>query len=121
MHIPNGQWTNTPQYGVCVLRDTGLDDAAHVAFSRRLGDLDDVRRFLTGGRKLRYALPELFDAGNLDTENNLLEMDSARAHANRVRLPFLFPFPFPFLCLFYSPMMLKYHVGRPGELIRRCS
>ena len=48
-----------------------------------------MRRFLTGGRKLRYAHPELFDAGNLDEENNLLDPESARAHANRVCAPSL--------------------------------
>ncbi|SPO07495.1 uncharacterized protein DNG_10189 [Cephalotrichum gorgonifer] len=71
------------KYGVCVFRNTGLDDTAHVEFSRRLGDLDDVKRYLQGGRKLRYEYYELFDAGNLDEENNLLDPDSPRAHANR--------------------------------------
>lgn len=78
--------TDSAQYGVCVFRDTGLDDTAHVEFSRRLGELDDVKRYMVGGRKLRYQYYELFDAGNLDAENNLLDPDSPRAHANRVSL-----------------------------------
>jgi len=68
------------KYGVCVFRNTGLDDTGHVAFSRRFGDLDDIKPYLTGGRKPRWAYYELFDAGNLDDEGNLLDPDSQRAH-----------------------------------------
>ncbi|KAJ9133549.1 Alpha-ketoglutarate-dependent 2,4-dichlorophenoxyacetate dioxygenase [Pleurostoma richardsiae] len=71
------------KYGVCVFRNTGLTDDAHVAFSQRLGDLDNVKRYLQGGRKLRYAHAELFDAGNLDDAGQLLDRDSPRAHAGR--------------------------------------
>ncbi|KAK3314900.1 hypothetical protein B0H66DRAFT_605818 [Apodospora peruviana] len=72
------------KYGVCVLRNTGLTDAAHVTFSQRLGgDLDNVSRYLTNGHKLRYAHIELFDAGNLDDSNQIVSLDSPRAHSNR--------------------------------------
>lgn len=47
---------------------------------------------MVGGRKLRYQYYELFDAGNVDAENNLLDPESPRAHANRVSIP---PPPFP--------------------------
>lgn len=77
-------YINCTQYGVCVFRNTGLTDESHVAFSRRFGELDNIRRYLVGGRKPRYGLYELFDAGNLTEDNqNVLAPDSVRAHSNR--------------------------------------
>jgi alpha-ketoglutarate-dependent 2,4-dichlorophenoxyacetate dioxygenase len=72
-----------PQYGVLVFRNTGMSDAQHVDFSARIGELDNVRRYLTGGRKLRYTHYELFDAGNVDEEGNPIDPDSPRAHYNK--------------------------------------
>ncbi|KAI1387305.1 taurine catabolism dioxygenase [Hypoxylon trugodes] len=72
------------KYGVCVFRNTGLDDEAHVKFSERLGELDNIKRYLGAGRKARYDLYELFDAGNIDSETGgVLDPNSARAHSNR--------------------------------------
>ncbi|KAL1883954.1 hypothetical protein Daus18300_000062 [Diaporthe australafricana] len=71
------------KYGFLVFRRTGLTDDSHVAFSKRLGDLDNIRRYLTAGRKLRYENLELFDAGNLDGEGDIVPPDSPRAHYNR--------------------------------------
>ncbi|KAI0441363.1 alpha-ketoglutarate-dependent 2,4-dichlorophenoxyacetate dioxygenase [Xylaria telfairii] len=78
------------KYGVCVFRNTGLTDAAHVSFSERFGALDNIRRYLTNGRKPRYPHYELFDAGNVSLEPTApgaeptpLDPSSARAHANR--------------------------------------
>ncbi|KAK6837032.1 taurine catabolism dioxygenase [Apiospora arundinis] len=71
------------KYGVCVFRNTGLTDEEHVAFSQRFGELDNIRRYLAEGRKPRYNLYELFDAGNLDQEGEVLDPDSPRAHNNR--------------------------------------
>ncbi|KAF2823896.1 taurine catabolism dioxygenase [Ophiobolus disseminans] len=71
------------QYGVLVFRSTRLSDAEHVSFSSRIGALDNVRRYLTGGRKLRYTHYELFDAGNVDEEGNPIDPDSPRAHYNK--------------------------------------
>ncbi|KAH7386933.1 hypothetical protein DE146DRAFT_680775 [Phaeosphaeria sp. MPI-PUGE-AT-0046c] len=71
------------KYGVLVFRDTGLSDAQHVEFSARIGELDNVRRYLTGGRKLRYTHYELFDAGNVDEEGNAIDPDSPRTHYNK--------------------------------------
>ncbi|KIH86321.1 alpha-ketoglutarate-dependent 2,4-dichlorophenoxyacetate dioxygenase [Sporothrix brasiliensis 5110] len=68
------------KYGFLVFRDTGFDDDSHVAFSKRLGDLDNIARFLSPGRKMRYRHLELFDAGNLDADGNVLDPDSPRAH-----------------------------------------
>ncbi|KAF2835211.1 alpha-ketoglutarate-dependent 2,4-dichlorophenoxyacetate dioxygenase [Patellaria atrata CBS 101060] len=71
------------KYGVCVFRNTGLDDKSHVEFSRRFGELDDIKPYLVGGRKPRYDYVELFDAGNLDPENKILDRNHHRSHANR--------------------------------------
>ncbi|KAK8062777.1 hypothetical protein PG997_014874 [Apiospora hydei] len=75
------------KYGVCVFRNTGLtdeDDEAHVAFSRRFGELDNIRRYLGGGRQPRRPLYEIFDAGNLTEDGtDVLAPDSPRAHSNR--------------------------------------
>ncbi|KAF2263888.1 taurine catabolism dioxygenase [Lojkania enalia] len=71
------------KYGVLVFRKTGLTDDQHVAFSARIGELDNVKRYLTGGRKLRYKHVELFDAGNVDDEGNAIHPDSPRSHYNK--------------------------------------
>ncbi|KAI0026018.1 alpha-ketoglutarate-dependent 2,4-dichlorophenoxyacetate dioxygenase [Xylariomycetidae sp. FL0641] len=71
------------KYGVCVFRNTGLDDEAHVRFSERFGALDNIRRYLTGGRKPRYAWYELFDAGNIAEDGTVVDPGSARAHGAR--------------------------------------
>jgi len=68
------------KYGFAVFRDTGLSDKAHVDFSRRLGELDDIRPYLQPGRKLRYEYLELFDAGNIDENGGVLDPDAPRAH-----------------------------------------
>lgn len=67
-------------YGVLIFRSTHLSDAEHVEFSRRFGELDDIRPYIQGGRKPRYDFYELFDAGNVDNEGNVLQADSARTH-----------------------------------------
>lgn len=72
------------KYGVLVFRNTGLDDTGHVEFSRHFGELDDIKPYLTNGRKPRFPYLELFDAGNLDDEGRILEADSTRAHYGKV-------------------------------------
>lgn len=72
------------QYAFCIFRNTGLDDTDHVKFSERLGELDNVKRFITGDRTLRYQYYELFDAGNIADDGSLLDPNSARGHTNRV-------------------------------------
>ena len=66
------------RYGVCVYRDTGLTDDGHVAFSRIFGELLLAPRM--GDRKARMPLPELFDAGNLDTEGEINADELLRLH-----------------------------------------
>ncbi|KAL2401752.1 hypothetical protein ABEF93_008206 [Exophiala dermatitidis] len=71
------------EYGVLVFRRTGLDDEHHVAFSRLFGDLDDVKPYLTLGRKNRFAYDELFDVSNLEDDGSLVQVDSKRDHTSR--------------------------------------
>lgn len=53
-------------------------------FSRRFGELDDIRPYLTNGRKPRYEHYELFDAGNIDAETGApLDPASGRAQYNK--------------------------------------
>jgi alpha-ketoglutarate-dependent 2,4-dichlorophenoxyacetate dioxygenase len=67
------------------LRRTGLDDESHIAFSKRLGDLDNIKRYMVGGRKPRYTHYELFDTGNVDEDGKVLDPNSPRAHFGKVR------------------------------------
>lgn len=73
------------QYGVVVLRDTGLNDEKHIALSRKFGELDDVTPYISAGRKHRLKYPELFDVSNVDIGGALLDPDSPRGQANKVR------------------------------------
>lgn len=57
-------------YGVCVFRDTGLDDASHVAFSRYFGHLETLP--VGKGQQPRFDHPELFDATNLTREDEIV-------------------------------------------------
>jgi alpha-ketoglutarate-dependent 2,4-dichlorophenoxyacetate dioxygenase len=61
-----------------------MDDAAHVEFSRRFGELDDIRPYVTNGRKMRYDFYKLFDAGNIDEEANIIHPDSPKAQYQKV-------------------------------------
>jgi len=54
----------------------------------RLGALDNVRRYLTAGRKLRYAHYELFDAGNVAEDGTVLDPEAPRSHYNKGNMLF---------------------------------
>lgn len=71
------------KYGFVIFRNTGLDDKGHVDFSWKLGDLDNIKRFISGDRKLRYQYYELFDAGNIADDGSVLDPTSTRAHHNK--------------------------------------
>lgn len=71
------------KYGVLAFRNTGMSDDQHVNFSKRIGELDNMKRYLSGGRKLRYDHYELFDAGNVDENGGPIAADSARSHYNK--------------------------------------
>jgi alpha-ketoglutarate-dependent 2,4-dichlorophenoxyacetate dioxygenase len=66
-------------WGVTVWRDTGLDDAGHVAFTRIFGDIILAPPLKDGPR---FSHPELFDASNLDRAGNIVD-DEMRRITNR--------------------------------------
>ena len=66
------------RYAVCVFRDSGLDDAAHVAFSRLFGDLEMAPRINAVGTTPRFDFPELFNAGNLDVQGRIVTDERRR-------------------------------------------
>jgi alpha-ketoglutarate-dependent 2,4-dichlorophenoxyacetate dioxygenase len=70
------------RYAVCVFRETGLTDVQHVAFSRLFGELELAPKLRNPNSPPRFDLPELFDAGNLDREGNII-MDALRQMMNR--------------------------------------
>jgi alpha-ketoglutarate-dependent 2,4-dichlorophenoxyacetate dioxygenase len=57
------------QYGVCVFRNTGMNDDQHVEFSRNFGYLERVPR--KEGMKFRLPHRELFDASNLNADGDI--------------------------------------------------
>jgi len=72
------------QWGVTVWRDTGLTDESHIAFSRIFGHLELAPR--APGRPARFGHQELFDAGNLDAEGNIITNEMVRLHKKGDRL-----------------------------------
>jgi alpha-ketoglutarate-dependent 2,4-dichlorophenoxyacetate dioxygenase len=67
------------RYAVCVFRATGMNDAAHIAFSYQLGKLEHAPK-LFGKKFARFDQPELFDAGNLDASGQILADDRRRVY-----------------------------------------
>lgn len=61
-----------------------MDDTAHVEFSKKMGALDDIRPYMTNGRKMRYQYYELFDAGNVDEDGNIIDPNSPKAQYQKV-------------------------------------
>jgi alpha-ketoglutarate-dependent 2,4-dichlorophenoxyacetate dioxygenase len=59
------------RYGVLIFRDTGLDNARHVAFSRMFGELEMAPKLMGDKQLPRFDHPELFDAGNLTLEGEI--------------------------------------------------
>jgi alpha-ketoglutarate-dependent 2,4-dichlorophenoxyacetate dioxygenase len=67
------------RYAVCVFRATALSDESHIAFSYQLGKLEHAPR-LFGKNVTRFGYPELFDAGNLDADGNILVDERRRVY-----------------------------------------
>lgn len=68
-----------------VFRNTGLDDAGHIAFSARFGELDDVSPYTKLGKKNRLQFEQLFDVSNLLDDGSVAPLTSHRAAMNKVR------------------------------------
>ncbi|KAJ5989601.1 alpha-ketoglutarate-dependent 2-4-dichlorophenoxyacetate dioxygenase [Penicillium waksmanii] len=71
------------KYGVCVFRNTGLDDAGHIAFAAQFGELDDVTPYIAGGRAHRLSDVRLFDVGNIDLDGGVFALDNVRREWNK--------------------------------------
>jgi alpha-ketoglutarate-dependent 2,4-dichlorophenoxyacetate dioxygenase len=73
------------QWGVCVFRNTGLDNAGHVAFSRHLGHLETAP--LVKNRPRRHPdQAEIFDASNLTPSGEILVDENMVLHKKGDRL-----------------------------------
>jgi alpha-ketoglutarate-dependent 2,4-dichlorophenoxyacetate dioxygenase len=81
------------KYAVLVFRNANLDDARHVAFSRLFGELDDVKPYLTLGRKNRFPFDELFDVSNQEDDGSIVQVGSKREQTGRVCVSSLAPWP----------------------------
>jgi len=63
---------------VIVFRHAGLDDARHVAFAGKFGELDDCTPYMTLGRKHRLDFIELFDVSNLEDDGSIMQPGTKR-------------------------------------------
>ena len=61
------------KYGVLCFRETGLDDHAHVRYSKNFGALESIHGM---NKPRRASSPHLYDAGNLDAEGNIIPKGS---------------------------------------------
>jgi alpha-ketoglutarate-dependent 2,4-dichlorophenoxyacetate dioxygenase len=59
------------RWGVCVYRNTGLDNESHIAFSRIFGHLELAPSMQ--GRPPKFGHRELFDAGNLGPDGQIIQ------------------------------------------------
>lgn len=88
-------------------------DAQHVAFSRQLGPLLQMKMLLMVGKsKSRLAFPELIDVGNLDVDGRILPDDDRRRAYNRGNLLWHTDGSFDPVRARYS--LLAAHVMPPG-------
>ena len=71
-------------WGVTVWRNTGMNDAQHVEFSRNFGYLERVPR--REGVKYRLPFRELFDASNLTVDGEITQDESAIQYRKGDRL-----------------------------------
>src|SRR5690349_1088036 len=71
-------------WGVCVYRNTGLDNESHIAFSRTFGHLEKAP--VRAGALPRHGHRELFDAGNLDATGAINRDPSAILYRRGDRL-----------------------------------
>lgn len=100
------------KYGVLVFRNANLDNAQHIAFTRQLGDLEDVSAHIKAGRKMRFPeQPEIFDVANLDENGKLLTEaeDKVRKAGNKGNMLW-------HADMAYNPQRVSYSLLRAVEL-----
>lgn len=71
-------------WGVCIYRNTGLNDDQHVEFSRNFGYLERVPR--REGARMRLPHRELFDASNLNVDGEITQDPAAIQYRKGDRL-----------------------------------
>jgi len=71
-------------YGVCVFRNTGMNDEHHVEFSRNFGYLERVPA--REGMRTRLPFRELFDASNLNVDGDITRDEAAIQYRKGDRL-----------------------------------
>ncbi|KIA75818.1 hypothetical protein HK57_00432 [Aspergillus ustus] len=71
------------KYGVVVLRDTNLTDETQIVLARKFGELDDVKPYISAGRKNRLKYDELFDVSNIEEDGSIVDPNSPRGQANK--------------------------------------
>jgi len=78
--------TAASKYGVLVLRKTGMTDEDHIQFTKHFGDLSDISAYVppNSTKKQRLRFLELFDASNLDENDEILKEDTKRFQYNKV-------------------------------------
>jgi len=72
------------RWGVCIYRNTGMNDAQHVEFSRNFGLLERVP--LREGKPARLPFRELFDASNLTFDGEITKDAAAIQYRKGDRL-----------------------------------
>lgn len=73
------------QWGVCVIRNTGFDNAAHIAFSRHFGHLETAPAVKNRPRR-HPDFAEIFDASNLTPAGEILVDENMVLHKKGDRL-----------------------------------
>lgn len=74
-------------FGVLVFKETGLDDERHVQWAKNFGELDSILQFVKPGAKTRLApYYDLWDAGNLDVNGDIIPRSSHQYEYNKVAL-----------------------------------
>jgi alpha-ketoglutarate-dependent 2,4-dichlorophenoxyacetate dioxygenase len=71
-------------WGVCIYRNTGMNDDQHVEFSRNFGYLERVPK--REGMRMRLPHRELFDASNLNVEGEITQDPAAIMYRKGDRL-----------------------------------
>ncbi len=71
--------------GVLVFRNANLNNEEHIAFSRQIGELDNVEVHIRAGRTFRFQdQSDIFDVSNLDDKGDIVtDMDPGRKETSK--------------------------------------
>jgi alpha-ketoglutarate-dependent 2,4-dichlorophenoxyacetate dioxygenase len=75
------------KYAVLIFKKTGLDDERHIEFAKNFGELDSVLQFMKPGGRGRLApCYDLWDAGNLDVDGNIIPTHAGKYAYSKVMM-----------------------------------